>query len=72
MQFAAAFPAWTGADGWPRSWRHYLYGMAYLGRAALREHLARTESARMANASADDFRALQRDVSRMTEVPRDG
>lgn len=72
MHFAAAFPTWTGRDGFPLSWRHFVYGMAYLGRQTLREQLARVESFRLGNAAPDEFRSFQRDVSRMTEVPRDG
>lgn len=38
MEFAAAFPALM-KDGVPLSWRHFVYGLAHLGRAHARESL---------------------------------
>jgi len=70
--FADRLPAWTGPDGFPLSWRHFVYGMAYLGRADLRAGLAAAQAHRAAGYSADDFDAHQRDVLRLTEVPRHG
>jgi len=70
MHFAAALPAWCGADGLPLSYRHWVYGLAYLGRAALRDELAAARAARMAQQSKDDFGEWVRDVQRLTEVPR--
>lgn len=72
MTFAAEFPAWTGPDGLPLSWRHYVYGVAHLARRHLRATLAIAEGVRMGGAVKDDFESFARDVSRMTEVPRNG
>jgi hypothetical protein len=44
--FALRLPAWMGADGYPISWRHYIYGMA----AIERENAA--DKLRMADAVA--------------------
>jgi hypothetical protein len=41
-------PAWVGQDGYPRSWAHYVYGMAYLTRARVRRLLDMAESTRAA------------------------
>lgn len=43
-EFAREFPAWTGADGFPLTWRHYVYGMAHLGRATAAEKLRLADS----------------------------
>jgi hypothetical protein len=56
-RFALRFPAWTGADGYPLTWRHYVYGMA----AIERENAA--AKMRMADAVAA-HKAGQRDWKR--------
>lgn len=30
--FVRHFPQWCGEDGFPLSWRHYVYGLSALGR----------------------------------------
>lgn len=72
MTFAAGFPAWTGRDGRPRSYRHFVYGMAHLHRAHLRRALELAEAHRIGNATQPDFDRFSRDVTLMTEVPRNG
>lgn len=72
MTFAASFPAWTDADGWPRSWRHFVYGMAHLARRHARQVLAQAEAVKIGGAVGEDFERFLRDVHRMTGVPRDG
>jgi hypothetical protein len=37
--FARAYPADVDSRGYPRSWRHYVYGMAVLQREHARESL---------------------------------
>lgn len=49
-EFAERLPAWTGPDGLPLSWPHYVCGMAYIGRANLRGMLRAAEAARAAQA----------------------
>lgn len=72
MTFAAALPAWTGADGLPLSFRHFVHGMAHIGRSHLRDELARAQATRNAGLKLEDFQAYQRDTLRVTEVPHDG
>lgn len=52
------------------SWRHYCYGLRYLGRAHLRELLARAEAARIGGATAESYQTAVRDLGRLLDVPR--
>ena len=61
-EFARAFPGWIGADGYPLSWRHYVYGMAHLGRAAARETLRAATAAGAAWMKPDQYRQWRADV----------
>jgi hypothetical protein len=70
MHFAAALPAWCGSDGLPLSYRHFVYGLAFLGRHQLRDQLAAAQAFRVAQFPADDFVEWQGDLVRLTEVPR--
>lgn len=70
--FVEKFPAWVGPDGFPLSYRHFRYGMSYLGRQYLRDQLANAESTRVGGATEDSFLDFQREVRFTTEVPRDG
>jgi hypothetical protein len=60
-EFAAAFPAWIERDGpergYPLSWVHYVYGMAHLRRAALREQTRMADATRAAGLVKEDFKA---------------
>lgn len=71
MTYVTRVPAsWCTSDGFPRSWRHYLYGMAFIARENLRNQLHAAQATRMASVVKDDFETWQRDVQRVTEVPR--
>lgn len=71
MTYATAMPAsWLTPDGFPRTWRHFVYGMAFIAREHLRTQLARAQATRMAGVVKDDWEVYQRDVTRVTEVPR--
>lgn len=70
MSFAGQFPAWCGADGLPLSWRHYVHGMAWLGRQYQRDQLADAQAIRMAATTKEDFEVWTRDVDRTTGIPR--
>lgn len=70
MTFAASFPAWCGPDGRPLSYRHFVNGMAHLGRAHLRDSLKLAEAVRVGGATKTDFDDYSRTIARMTEVPR--
>lgn len=54
--FARELPAWCGADGLPRSWAHYLYGLRHLERARARIDLRSAVAARAAKTDARNFR----------------
>lgn len=72
MTFALELPAWCGPDGFPLSYRHFVHGMAAIGRAALLETLARAQADRIGRYSQTAFGEYQRDTLRTTEVPHDG
>jgi hypothetical protein len=57
MEFCEKMPALVGPDGYPMSWRHYVYGMAYLGRARLRLQLDTADAVRAAGAVEDDWKS---------------
>jgi hypothetical protein len=65
-EFAAAFPAWIERDGpekgYPLSWAHYVYGMAHLRRASLREQLRAAEAVRAGNLVTDAWKEWLKDV----------
>lgn len=54
-EFAQRFPAWTGADGFPRSWKHFVVGMRYLARDSVLRVLDTATAVRAANATGDDY-----------------
>lgn len=71
MIYASLMPAsWCTPDGFPRSWRHYIYGMAFIAREKLRSQLHLAQAQRMSGVVQDDWNVWQRDVQRVTEVPR--
>lgn len=55
-EFVERLPAWVGEDGYPRSWRHYVYGMSYLARSRIRTLLDMAEATRAAGAVEDDWK----------------
>lgn len=63
--FCLQFPAWCGDDGMPRSWRHYQYGLAALGRKHTRDEIQMAEAARAAAAEQKDYRDWRRDLITM-------
>lgn len=65
-EFVRGLPGWVGPDGYPLSWRHYVYGMAHLGRAARRELLRSAEAQRAGTAELQKYRDWHRDVARGT------
>ena len=68
--FIKACPLWVGADGFPLSWQHYQYGLAFHARDSLRYQLYLAQAARFSRQDSTDFNAYQSDVQRITEVPR--
>lgn len=65
--FCHQLPAWCGPDGFPRSWRLYQYGLAYLGRAHLRQQLAHAEAHRLGGATEDSYTQWHRSIGRRLE-----
>ncbi len=53
-EFVRAFPAWTRADGYPLSWRHFTYGVQHLGRAHARGSLRLSAATGIAHAKRED------------------
>lgn len=70
--FVAHRPAWVGPDGFPLSWMHYQHGLRSIAREALRSQLAHAQAVRMAGVVKADWEEYQRDIARMTEVPKHG
>lgn len=48
--------------GLPKWYRHYVYGLAWLGREQLRDQLQVAQAGRMARSTKDDYQTWQRDV----------
>jgi hypothetical protein len=61
-EFAAAFPAWTGRDGFPLSWLHYLIGMRRLTVAAARDSLRIGTAFAMSQAKREEWRRWLRET----------
>jgi hypothetical protein len=61
-EFAACLPAWTGGDGLPMSWQHFVYGMAYLGRAANRRLLEVSSATRGGAATEESYASWQNKI----------
>jgi len=70
VTFAARLPTWIGADGFPLSWRHWIYGQAWIGREHQREQLRIAQAHRWAGFQKSDFETLQRDIETVTGVPK--
>jgi hypothetical protein len=61
--FAAELPTWTGPDGLPRSWRHFVHGMAGIDRRATRHMLDSAASARAGGATEEGYADWRREAS---------
>ena len=65
LEFAAGLPGLLHTEGpeagFPLTWRHYVYGMAYLRRARLREML-RTAEATRAGQAVKGFEEWRQDL----------
>lgn len=59
-------------QGEPLSWQHFRYALVHIAREHLREQLRLAQAVRMARSEKEDYETWQRDVARMTEVPRNG
>ncbi len=70
--FVAERPAWVGADGFPLTWQHFLYGIRHIARESLRSQLHSAQAVRMAGLEKEDWDVWQRDAGRLTEVPPHG
>lgn len=63
--FCLQFSKWCGDDGFPRSWRHYQYGLAALGRQHMRTEMQMAEATRAAAAQQKDYRDWRREIIMM-------
>ena len=61
--FAIRFPAWIGKDGYPLSWRHYIYGMAAIERENAAEKLRMADAVSAHKAKERDFKRWLREHS---------
>ena len=60
-------PAWTGPDGFPLSWSHYVYGQEYLTRATARGLLEAATANRVGvNADQQGYRQWRRELLQET------
>lgn len=62
-EFAEGLPAWVGPDGYPLSWRHFVYGLAYIRRRNARAKIEMASAMRIAKADQQGFEAWRREVS---------
>ena len=58
--FSARLPSWVNDQGLPLSYRHFRYGMAWIGRDEVRQVLRDASAARLAQATKDDYTAERR------------
>lgn len=72
LLFVTYRPAWVGRDGFPLSWQHYVYGVRHIAREGMRQQLWMAQAMRMSSTGKMDWETYQRDINRMTEVPRHG
>ena len=70
--FAARMPMWCHTKGgkWhcagdPLSWRHFRYGMAYLGRDEIGRTVQQATANRVAGAVAEDYIMWRTDMVRL-------
>lgn len=70
--FVTYRPAWVNKEGWPLSWQHYVYGLRHIARENLRQQMWMAQAMRLSRSSAQDFDTWQRDMTRLTEVPKYG
>lgn len=70
--FVTYRPAWVGEDGFPLTWQHYVYGLRHIAREDLRRQVYMAQAQRMSRAERESYDEWQRDMNRLTEVPRHG
>jgi len=70
--FVTYRPAWVNKDGWPLSWQHYIYGLRHIAREDLRRQLWLSQAHRLSRTEKDGWDEWQRDINRLTEVPKHG
>jgi hypothetical protein len=61
-------PQWVGADGFPLSWRHYVYGLHHLGLSHMRDQMKTAEAVRLGQAT-DGFESWHKSMVSYTSVP---
>jgi len=61
--FCLRYPAWVGADGYPLSWRHYIYGMAALERENAAQKLRTADAVSAHKAKDRDWKKWVREHS---------
>ncbi|MFW6079798.1 MAG: hypothetical protein ACODAE_09260 [Gemmatimonadota bacterium] len=65
--FVLSFPSWTGGDGLPLSWRHYVVGLRHLARRDARDRLRTATAVRAAQGDRDGFREFVTRLERIAD-----
>ncbi len=60
VEFVGGMPGWVGRDGFPLSWQHYHYGLAFLRRNEARKKLVGAEIARAVKTKDEDYQSWRR------------
>jgi hypothetical protein len=63
----AAYPAWTGSDGFPLSWAHYVYGLDRLRLRTVRDQLRTAQAQRSAGTEQADWDRWQNERLRLID-----
>lgn len=66
--FAHYLPAWTGGDGLPLSWTHYVAGLRWIARHTMRQQVYAADSTRLGGAKADDYTRWRGAMARALHV----
>lgn len=61
--FALRFPAWTQPDGYPLSWRHYIYGMGAVERENAAEKLRQADAVAVHKTKGEHYKRWVREHS---------
>lgn len=63
--FVQAYPAWTDAEGYPKSWRHYIVGVKRLNHARAQQSLDMFRASLNAQLKPEDRKPWIEDQERL-------
>jgi hypothetical protein len=55
-EFAQQMPAWTGKDGFPLTYKHFIYGMKWIKRSYARQNLRMLGAVQAHIATKEEYR----------------